>query len=380
MKNFFKSPKNIIIAVASIVVLAGSIGLYLLNKSNNNSTTNNEKGSNSQPESKKQTKLSTLSREELENYTLPPLDNDKYPYSYNYFQDPKSKLLMMVYPDWKIDYKEENGVQTFTVTNSKNNSNFNIILDATKKSGRNRLPAGLQDTPSINKTGQRFFRSKKGLKKENALFYELYIDEYSKASDGINISLDTPREELDKLFYEIETMIDSLGYSYPVKTANIDKHLEKSIKFKTSPNRNPLGGSKEEYSKITARFKDEEYKKKTGQEHYALDLVINDNYKTRDNFKLTNNEIFYATCNGEGLAKTDEKTSANVVVINCEDKEYQVEYWHADKTFLPTTKFPVNAGEPIGIIGNTGASYGGKHLHYVIKKNGEYVDPEKYIE
>lgn len=55
----------------------------------------------------------------------------------------------------------------------------------------------------------------------------------------------------------------------------------------------------------------------------------------------------------------------------------QIGLLHLSKSFVGTGT-TVKAGQPIGIMGETGAAQG-VHLHWAVKKNGQYIDPMSLI-
>lgn len=57
---------------------------------------------------------------------------------------------------------------------------------------------------------------------------------------------------------------------------------------------------------------------------------------------------------------------------------YMTRYLHMSRYIVQPGQFVV-AGQIIGYCGSTGASTG-PHLHFTVVKNGEYVDPENYID
>ena len=71
------------------------------------------------------------------------------------------------------------------------------------------------------------------------------------------------------------------------------------------------------------------------------------------------------------------KTGGNMISIEQSDGTTAT-YMHLST--LPQLKVGelVEPGTPIGSQGSTGISTG-KHLHFQVEKNGEYIDPEKYF-
>jgi len=75
----------------------------------------------------------------------------------------------------------------------------------------------------------------------------------------------------------------------------------------------------------------------------------------------------------------NHKTKGNYVVLTSDELKF--EFLHLDKTEVKLNE-KIRPGEIIGTVGNTGRHTGsdssGYHLHYSIKKDGEYVDPLNY--
>lgn len=73
-----------------------------------------------------------------------------------------------------------------------------------------------------------------------------------------------------------------------------------------------------------------------------------------------------------------DKDAGNFVRIKV-DPDTKMYYFHLrDKSDL-TVGEVVKAGDIIGIMGKTGKATG-KHLHWGIKKNGKWIDPEPYLD
>ena len=56
---------------------------------------------------------------------------------------------------------------------------------------------------------------------------------------------------------------------------------------------------------------------------------------------------------------------------------YETVYFHQSKQLVAVGDY-VQQGQTIGLVGSTGVS-SGPHLHFGIKVNGNYVDPDPYI-
>lgn len=83
----------------------------------------------------------------------------------------------------------------------------------------------------------------------------------------------------------------------------------------------------------------------------------------------------YAARSGVANVYSTE-TGGNTVSLNHQDG-YKTNYLHLDSYVVKKGDW-VAAGQLIGYVGSTGRSTG-PHLHYAVYKNGEAVDPAKYL-
>ena len=84
----------------------------------------------------------------------------------------------------------------------------------------------------------------------------------------------------------------------------------------------------------------------------------------------------YAAYNGVVVAATYSSTMGNYVMIDHGDGLYTI-YMHASKLYVKKDDV-VKKGQKIAGVGTTGRSTG-NHLHFSVRKNGEYVSPWDYI-
>jgi murein DD-endopeptidase MepM/ murein hydrolase activator NlpD len=70
------------------------------------------------------------------------------------------------------------------------------------------------------------------------------------------------------------------------------------------------------------------------------------------------------------------KAFGNAVTVKMDDGSY-VTYAHQEKNFVNEGD-KVKQGQPVGIMGNTGNSFG-KHLHLQVQKDGKSYDPVEYL-
>lgn len=84
----------------------------------------------------------------------------------------------------------------------------------------------------------------------------------------------------------------------------------------------------------------------------------------------------YAAYDGNVVAATYSSTMGNYVMIDHGDSLYTI-YMHASALYVSKGD-AVNRGETIAAVGTTGRSTG-NHLHFGVRKDGEYVSPWNYI-
>ena len=84
----------------------------------------------------------------------------------------------------------------------------------------------------------------------------------------------------------------------------------------------------------------------------------------------------YAAYNGVVVAAAYSPTMGNYVMIDHGDNLYTI-YMHAS-TLKVQANAVVKKGDTIALVGSTGRSTG-NHLHFSVRKDGEYVSPTDYI-
>lgn len=84
----------------------------------------------------------------------------------------------------------------------------------------------------------------------------------------------------------------------------------------------------------------------------------------------------YAAYDGVVVAAAYSATMGNYVMIDHGDNLYTI-YMHASTLKVSTDKV-VKKGDTIALVGSTGRSTG-PHLHFSVRKDGEYVSPWDYI-
>lgn len=83
-----------------------------------------------------------------------------------------------------------------------------------------------------------------------------------------------------------------------------------------------------------------------------------------------------AAYDGEVVAASYTATMGNYVMINHGNDLYTI-YMHASKLYVSQGE-KVTKGQKIAAVGSTGRSTG-NHLHFSVRKNGEYVNPWNYL-
>ena len=88
-----------------------------------------------------------------------------------------------------------------------------------------------------------------------------------------------------------------------------------------------------------------------------------------------NNDYIYSVMPGKVTKSGKDKKLGNYIEI--EHGDFKTIYGHL-QTILVNIKQSVEAGQPIAISGNSGASTG-EHLHFGMKYNDIYIDPQPVL-
>ncbi len=93
-------------------------------------------------------------------------------------------------------------------------------------------------------------------------------------------------------------------------------------------------------------------------------------------FAAPKGTAIYAAYDGKVVAATYSSTMGNYVMIDHGDSLYTI-YMHASALYVSKDDM-VTRGETIAAVGTTGRSTG-NHLHFGVRKDGEYVSPWNYL-
>ncbi len=93
-------------------------------------------------------------------------------------------------------------------------------------------------------------------------------------------------------------------------------------------------------------------------------------------FAAPKGTAIYAAYDGVVVAATYSASMGNYVMIDHGDSLYTI-YMHASALYVEKDDVVVR-GETIAAVGSTGRSTG-NHLHFSVRKNGEYVSPWNYL-
>lgn len=83
-----------------------------------------------------------------------------------------------------------------------------------------------------------------------------------------------------------------------------------------------------------------------------------------------------AAYNGTVVAASYTSAMGNYIMIDHGDGLYTI-YMHCSALYVSNGQY-VNRGDTIGAVGSTGLSTG-PHLHFTVRRNGEYVNPLDYV-
>ena len=212
------------------------------------------------------------------------------------------------------------------------------------------------------------------------------LDEKSKEADSLLGLLMEQEEEFEALLQESEdrqnSLLDELAqkekeYLEAKEEEEYQQWLSTSVPNDVLPNHQAPGGNYDDsgiywviptkYIRVSSKFQSDRLHPILGyvRPHKGIDLAAN-----------TGTPV-YATRSGTVTTASTGAENGNYVVINHGDG-YSSAYLHMHYYIVKPGQY-VQAGEQIGVVGNTGLSKG-SHLHFSIIHDGEYVDPADYVE
>jgi murein DD-endopeptidase MepM/ murein hydrolase activator NlpD len=209
------------------------------------------------------------------------------------------------------------------------------------------------------------------LKLIKVLIYILFL-----FSIGLNIYFINTyiyNKEKPEDIYVLET------YELPQELAG---YIEQGFRATFIPFKNPLGGTNFNFSEVTADYLDKEYEEQFGTQHDGIDIVPTDQYYTESPaYQLSKRIIVFATHNGTVEYNFDQH-GANFLVVTNNRNNLRTFYVHLEAAYVKSGDI-VTAGQPIGVMGNTGNSTG-THLHYGIQRRDSqgawrFEDPKIYM-
>lgn len=179
------------------------------------------------------------------------------------------------------------------------------------------------------------------------LFANVDLSKIKLNNTNIEMHYNMPAAEL----YDLEW---NTKWCHPYKSLNIPNSYEIDLRNFHMPIK---------WNFITSGFK---YRPRFGRFHKGVDI------------KGYIGDTIYAAWEGKTrVVKNDPKGYGNVVILR-HPNGLETVYGHLSKQLVKTNQV-VKAGEPIGLCGNTGRSFG-SHLHFETRFCGIPIDPQKIFD
>jgi len=136
-------------------------------------------------------------------------------------------------------------------------------------------------------------------------------------------------------------------------------------------------GSVPSYDGGTFKFPLASYTRISDDYGYRIHPILNvKQFHNGVDFASPKGTAIYAAYDGKVVAATYSATMGNYVMIDHGDGLYTI-YMHASALYVSKNDIVIR-GETIAAVGSTGRSTG-NHLHFSVRKNGEYVSPWDYL-
>jgi murein DD-endopeptidase MepM/ murein hydrolase activator NlpD len=190
--------------------------------------------------------------------------------------------------------------------------------------------------------------------------------------------IDVKRVEIEKYESNISTQEKAIKeYEADIAEQNeIIKQLEKAVEEEKERIKKQ-NGLIQTYDGGTFHFPLESYTRVSDDYGPRIHPILHvKQFHNGVDFAAPKGTAIYAAYNGIVVAATYSSTMGNYVMIDHGDGLYTI-YMHASKLYVKKDDV-VKKGQKIAGVGSTGRSTG-NHLHFSVRKNGEYVSPWDYI-
>ncbi|MBR4084648.1 MAG: peptidoglycan DD-metalloendopeptidase family protein [Lachnospiraceae bacterium] len=195
---------------------------------------------------------------------------------------------------------------------------------------------------------------------------------------AVEALISTKKQEIEKYESNISTQEKAIKeYEADIAEQNeIIKQLEKAVEEEKERIRKQ-NGLVLTYDGGTFAFPLESYTRVSDDYGPRIHPTLNvPQFHNGVDFASPKGTPIYAAYNGVVVAATYSSTMGNYVMIDHGDGLYTI-YMHASKLYVKKDEV-VKKGQKIAGVGTTGRSTG-NHLHFSVRKNGEYVSPWNYI-
>ena len=195
----------------------------------------------------------------------------------------------------------------------------------------------------------------------------------------IIVTITTPISIIQNIGNIVGSLTGTSAESIPIEA--LTGYIEEGFADTAIPERNPFGGNGFNFSVVTAGYHDPDYYRRFNMIHDGVDLVPTEAYFKNDSaYTKTGVVVVFATNTGKSRIYTDEYGALTVDVTN-NDQTIKTVYKHL-KQIIVGNGAEITAGQPVGVMGDTGFAFG-EHLHYEVRQNqgGAWVtvNPLTYI-
>jgi murein DD-endopeptidase MepM/ murein hydrolase activator NlpD len=161
------------------------------------------------------------------------------------------------------------------------------------------------------------------------------------------------------LIQKVNTIEDIYENTWTTTTLFSYKNLQMPDKYKIDLRHFSMPIPQKKYTKVTSKFG---YRPQFGRMHYGVDL------------KVYTGDTIYSAFDGKVRLKKYDANGYGYYIVIRHKNGLETLYAHLSKQLVNINQ-EVKSGQPIGLGGNTGRSFG-SHLHFETRILGKAINPE----